>query len=129
MKNGSTERWGGVHIFVVDDDPSVCRAIFKTLESLGATVKSFTCAVDCLNCLRSEASDLLITDVRMPGMTGPELLKEAKNVVPHLPVLLMTGDKDEALAERAMKMGAINVMEKPLSREAILWNLTLVFGK
>ncbi len=108
------------HIFFVDDEPKVRKAIGRTLERLGSKVSCFACAADCLEQLRSETCDLLITDVKMPGMDGIELLTEAKRIVPWLQVLVITGYGDIPMAVRALKAGALDFIEKPLDRQSFL---------
>jgi len=108
-------------IFFVDDEAGVRRAVAKTLERLGSKVTCFARAVDCLERLRSKRCDLLITDVKMPGMTGLQLLAEAKRVAPWLPVLVITGYGDVPMAVRALKQGALDFIEKPLDRKRFLW--------
>jgi len=108
------------HIFFVDDEPKVCKAVGRTLEQLGSKVSCFTCAADCLEQLRSQTCDLLITDVKMPEMDGIELLTEAKRIVPWLQVLVITGYGDIPMAVRALKAGASNFIEKPLDRQSFL---------
>jgi len=112
--------YDGQHIFFVDDEPKICKAANKTLEKLCTKVSCFTCAFDCLEQLRSQRCDLLITDVKMPGMDGIELLAEAKRITPWLPVMVITGFGDIPMAVRAMKAGASNFIEKPLDRESFL---------
>jgi len=108
------------HIFFVDDEPTICKAAGKTLEKLRTKVSCFTCAVDCIEKLRFQRCDLLITDVKMPGMDGIELLAEAKRIAPWLPILVVTGFGDIPMAVRAMKAGASDFVEKPLDRESFL---------
>ena len=105
------------HVFFVDDEPSVRKAASQTLRRLGVEVKCFASGADCLEQLASGPCDLLITDVKMPEMDGIELLGEAKQVAPWLPVLVITGYADVPLAVEAMKMGAADFIEKPLRRE------------
>lgn len=107
-------------IFFVDDEPTVRLVVRKTLERVGASVTCFTGADDCLACLESTPCDLLITDVKMPGKDGIELLKAVKAKVPWLPVLVVTGYADVPMAVRALKLGAADFIEKPLDREAFL---------
>ena len=108
------------HIFFVDDEPKVCKAVCRTLEQLGSKVSCFACAADCLEQLRSQTCDLLITDVKMPEMDGIELLVEARRTVPWLQVLVITGYGDIPMAVRALKAGASNFIEKPLDRQSFL---------
>ncbi len=93
------------------------KVVCKTLERLGVEVTCFAGAADCLKELGSRACDLLITDVRMPGMDGIALLTEAKRIAPWLPVLVVTGYGDVPVAVRAMKIGAADFIEKPLHRD------------
>lgn len=107
-------------IFFVDDEPAVRVVVRKTLERVGANVTCFGCADDCLACLESAQCDLLITDVKMPGKDGIELLRAVKTKVPWLPVLVVTGFGDVPMAVKALKLGAADFIEKPLDREAFL---------
>jgi len=108
------------HIFFVDDEPKVCKAVGRTLEQLGSKVSCFACAADCLEQLRSQTCDLLITDVKMPEMDGIELLTEARRIIPWLQVLVITGYGDIPMSVRALKAGASNFIEKPLDRQSFL---------
>lgn len=108
------------HIFFVDDEPKIWRSVCRTLEQLGAKVRCFERAADCLEQLRKRACDLLITDVKMPEMSGLELLAEVKRIFPELPVLVITGYGDVPMAVRAIKEGAWDFIEKPLNRQSLL---------
>lgn len=108
------------HIFIVDDEAGVRRAIARTLEPLGVKISCFANAADCLKQLAVKSCDMLITDVRMPGMDGIELLRRAGSISPSLPVLVITGYGDVPLAVSAVKAGAIDFIEKPLQREQFL---------
>jgi two-component system response regulator FixJ len=108
------------HIFFVDDEPRVCHTVRKTLERAGVWVRCFCSAEDCLQHLARARCDLLITDVRLPGKDGVTLLREAKEQMPWLPVLVVTGYADVPLAVRAVKAGAVDFLEKPLDRDTFL---------
>ncbi|MHC4544959.1 MAG: response regulator transcription factor [Planctomycetota bacterium] len=108
------------HIFFVDDNPEVRNVVGRTLKQVAAKVSCFACATDCLEQLRYQRCDLLITDEKMPGMSGIELLTEAKRLTPWLPVLVITGYGDIPMAVRAMKTGALDFILKPLDRESFL---------
>lgn len=106
----------GQHIFLVDDEPDVLKSIALTLRSYRYPVSRFATAAECLEQLRRRDCDLLITDVKMPDMDGIELLAEVKRIVPHVPVLLITGYADIPMAVKAMKAGALDFIEKPFNK-------------
>jgi len=108
------------NIFVVDDEPSVRKVVVRTLEKLGAEVRCFAGAADCLAQMERDTCDLLITDFKMPQMDGIELLAETKRIAPWVPVLVITGYGDIPLAVRAMRTGAVDFIEKPLRKESFL---------
>lgn len=108
------------HVVFVDDEPRVCHAVHKTLERAGTQVSCFHGAEDCLQHLAAERCDLLITDVKMPGKDGITLLREVRERLPWIPVLIVTGYADVPLAVRALKAGAVDFVEKPLDRDAFL---------
>lgn len=112
--------YGERRIFFVDDEAGVRKAVARTLEQLGSQVICFARAVDCLERLHSRRCDLLITDVKMPGMNGIQLLTEAKRIAPWLPVLVITGYGDVPMAVQALKAGALDFIEKPLDRKRFL---------
>jgi len=108
------------HVVFVDDEPRVRYVVHKTLERAGAEVRCFSRAEDCLRHLSTQACDLLITDVKMPGRDGLDLLREVKERLPWLPVLIVTGYADVPMAVRALKAGAADFVEKPLDRDTFL---------
>lgn len=101
-------------IFVVDDDTCILDSVAVFLNKAGLECTCFESAEACLDYLRRENCDLLITDIRMPGMDGMELLVEVKKIVPWMPVLIMTSYSDVPLVVKAVKKGAADFVEKPL---------------
>jgi two-component system response regulator FixJ len=116
-------------IFVVDDEPRVLAVLRKTLERAGMTVRCFGGADDCLAGLEADRCDLLITDVKMPGKDGVELLMEAKRRLPWLPVLVITGFGDVPIAVKALKAGAVDFIEKPLDRDSFLETVRILLAR
>ena len=108
------------HIFFVDDEPAIRKIVSKTLESVDMEVSCFASARECLEKLRSQRCDLLITDVRMPDMDGLDLTAEAKRIAPWTEVLVVSGYGDIPMAVRALKVGAADFLEKPLGRQTLL---------
>jgi two-component system response regulator FixJ len=119
ISQGMMVKRNNLNIFIVDDEPKVREAVMETLEQLNSGVSCFASAEECLEQLGSQRCDLLITDMRMPGMNGIELLKEVKGFAPWLPVLLITGYGDIPTAVTAMKAGAVDFIEKPLDTETL----------
>ena len=117
------------NIFLVDDEPGVLKVIEQTLRSLDCNVTCFDKPADCLEQIRLDGCDLLITDVRMPDMDGIELTTKAKQANPNLSVLVITGYADIPMAIRAIKTGATDFIEKPLKRDTFLQAVESVLEK
>jgi two-component system response regulator FixJ len=117
------------HIFFVDDEPKVREVICDTLEQLDVKVSCFASGTECLAQMQSIRCDLLITDLRMPGMDGLELMKNAKNIIPWLPVLVITGYGDIPLAVKTVKSGAADFIEKPLEKDSFLNKVKSILEK
>jgi two-component system response regulator FixJ len=116
-------------IFFVDDEPRVREVVSETLEQLDARVTCFAEGRECLKRLRSENCDLLITDLKMPGMDGLELMRNAKAIVPWVPVIIITGYGDIPLAVESLKSGALDFIEKPLEQETFLRKVEAILQK
>ena len=107
-------------VHIIDDDEAVRQSLAFLLSSAGLAVRLYDSAAAFLLDLPSAQGGCLITDVRMPGMTGLELLHELKAKACGLPAIVITGHGDVPLAVEAMKAGAIDFIEKPFDEEAIL---------
>ena len=105
---------------LVEDEESVRMATAQTLEIGGFNVRTFTNAEDAQQFLAADFSGILITDVRLPGKTGLDLLAHTVALDPDLPVLVMTGHGYVAMAVEAMRMGAYDFVEKPFSAVRLL---------
>lgn len=108
------------HIFFLDDESEVRNVVKETLEEADIKVTCFACLTECLAQLRSQKCDLLITDLRMPEKDGLELLADVKHLAPWVPVLMITGYGDIPTAVKAIKGGAVDLIEKPLGKKAFL---------
>jgi FixJ family two-component response regulator len=107
-------------IFVVDDDPTFLEVVSLVLESGGFDCRCFNSADECLPHLSPQSCILLITDVRMPGKDGLELLDDVKRAIPWLPVIVVTSYGDIPMAVEAVKTGAFDFIQKPLDPETFL---------
>jgi len=107
-------------IFVVEDDVSVRESLRALLESADLKVIDFASAVEFLNSADEQRGSCIIADVRMPGMNGLEMQEELVKRGSKLPVIIITGHGDVAMAVQAMKVGAIDFLEKPFDDETLL---------
>lgn len=107
-------------VFVVDDDPALCEALQWLLESAGFRVQTFSSAEAFLGAVHPDAPGCLLLDVRMRGMSGLELQARLAEKWPALPVIIITGHGDISMAVRAMKTGAVDFLEKPVSDSVLL---------
>jgi two-component system response regulator FixJ len=107
-------------VFVVDDDEAALDSLVVLLRSEGLNPRGFSSAEAFLAALTSDARGCVISDVRMPGMDGVELLRTLKSMGCMLPVVVITGHADVTVAVQAMKAGAADFVEKPFESEMIL---------
>jgi two-component system, LuxR family, response regulator FixJ len=113
------------YIFFVDDEPQVCKAVELTLQRENYHVHTFTSASECFESLAREKCDVLISDVNMPEIHGIEFLVKVQSQYPWLPILMITGYGSVPMAVRAIKAGAVDFIEKPLSRTPLLEKVKL----
>jgi two-component system, LuxR family, response regulator FixJ len=107
-------------VYVIDDDEAMRDSLNFLLDSSGFEVTLFESAQNFLDALPGLAFGCIVSDVRMPGIDGIELLKRMKAVHSSLPILVMTGHGDVPLAVEAMKLGAIDFLEKPFEDERLI---------
>jgi two-component system, LuxR family, response regulator FixJ len=109
-------------VCVIDDDPAMRDSLDFLLGSAGFNVRIFDSAQAFLNELPGMAVGCVVTDVRMPGIDGIELLRRlnSPSTARKLPVIVMTGHGDVPLAVEAMKLGALDFLEKPFEEERLL---------
>jgi len=101
-------------IFIVDDEQKVCETVCETLQESSFVARCFTDPAMCLEQISCGICDLLIADLEMPGINGIELMRQAKLLVPWLPVLIITAYGDVPTAVKAAHAGAADFIEKPL---------------
>ena len=100
-------------IWIVDDDQSIRFVLEKALTREQFPVRSFASARDVLAALDSEEPQVLVSDIRMPGLSGIELLGKVKDRLPGLPVIIMTAYSDLDSAVSAFQGGAFEYLPKP----------------
>jgi two-component system response regulator FixJ len=110
-------------VHLVDDDPAVRRSVGFMLKTSGYQVQSYETGVDLLKAAGDLAAGCVLLDVRMPGMDGLEVQEMLQQKGVTLPVVIMTGHGDVALAVKAMKAGAVDFVEKPFEKATLLSSL------
>lgn len=107
-------------IYIIDDDIEICNAMRCLFESVHFKVETFTNALIFLKEHKNHQQGCIIIDVRMPVMSGLELLEQLKLQRNPLPVIIITGYGDIPMAIRAMKSGALDFVLKPFSDQCLL---------
>ncbi|NJD09482.1 MAG: sigma-54-dependent Fis family transcriptional regulator [Gemmatimonadetes bacterium] len=102
-------------VLAVDDEQVVCEAIRRVLEEEGYQVTTTTSARAGLELIRKESFDLLLLDIKMPEVSGIEFLREARSVSPDTEAIIVTGYATIETAVEAIKLGAFDYLEKPVS--------------
>jgi len=110
----------GKKVYVIDDDPAMRDSLDFLLGSAGFSVHVFDSAQVFLDELAKLEPGCVVTDVRMPGIDGIELLRRMHSGARKLPVIIMTGHGDVRLAVEAMKLGALDFLEKPFEDDRLI---------
>jgi len=109
----------GAPLYIVDDDPAVARIVARTARSIGLEPRVFASPADLLEVLDDLEPGSLCLDIRMPGMSGIELLRILSERRPDWPVIMLTGHADVGAAVEAFRSGAIHFLRKPFAREEL----------
>ena len=109
-----------IQVVLIDDDPHLRQALCQTLDLAGLKVLTLGEATGLTARLSRDWPGVVVSDIRMPGMDGLELLAELHGQDPDLPVLLITGHGDVPLAVQAMRAGAYDFLEKPFASDSLL---------
>ena len=109
-----------VQVILIDDDPHLRQALYQTLDLAGLKVLPLAQATGLADRVGRDWPGVVVSDIRMPGMDGLELLTQLHAQDPDLPVLLITGHGDVPLAVQAMRSGAYDFLEKPFASDALL---------
>jgi DNA-binding NtrC family response regulator len=107
-------------VLVVDDDVEICDLLSDVLEGEGFSVTAISDSLEASKALRREEFDLMVTDLKMKGLRGLDLLEEAKKGAPLTPVIIITAFGTIESAIKAMKMGAYDYITKPFQMEELL---------
>ncbi|WP_445937596.1 sigma-54-dependent transcriptional regulator [Pseudomonas sp.] len=107
-------------VLLIDDDPHLRQALSQTLDLAGLKVSSLADAHGVAARIERDWPGVVVSDIRMPGIDGLQLLQQLREQDPELPVLLITGHGDAPLAVQAMRAGAYDFLEKPFASDDLL---------
>ncbi len=107
-------------VFVVDDDPSMRRAITLLMESVGLPVETFKSAQEFLAFKRLEIPSCLVLDLQLPDLSGLDLQRELAETGNEIPIVFITGHGDIPQSVRAMKAGAVEFLTKPFDTKILV---------
>ncbi|HWU00847.1 MAG TPA: response regulator [Terriglobales bacterium] len=107
-------------IVIVDDDDAARDSLQILLELQGFAVEAFETCEDFLRSAVLHTSGCLVLDVHLPGMSGLELMDELNSRQISLPTILVTGRNDKTIQERAVALGAVILLEKPIDFDALM---------
>lgn len=107
-------------VLIVDDDLEMCRLLSEVLQEEGFAVTTLGSSLEAFRMLRREEFDVMITDLKMKGLKGLDLLEEANKVAPLMPVIIITAFGTIESAIQAMKMGAFDYLTKPFQMDELV---------
>lgn len=107
-------------VFIVDDDPQMRESLRNLLRSVGLRVELFASAQAFVQSQHPDAPNCLVLDVRMPGLSGLDLQKQASEADLEIPIIFITGHGDIPMSVRAMKAGAVEFLTKPFRDQDLL---------
>ncbi|TMJ02019.1 MAG: response regulator transcription factor FixJ [Alphaproteobacteria bacterium] len=116
-------------VHVIDDDDAVRQSLAFLLQTARIGVRTYESAAAFLAALPGVDPGCIVTDVRMPGMSGIDLLRRLKELKTAMPVIVITGHGDIQLAVEAMKIGAVDFIEKPFDDEVLLAAVKAALGQ
>jgi FixJ family two-component response regulator len=115
-------------VTIVDDDESVRESVPGLVRKFGFRVRAFTSAQEFLASDCVEQTKCLILDVAMPGMSGPDLQRELSSRGQKIPIIFLTGQRDQDLRRQLLADGAVECLFKPFSAAALREALTTALG-
>ncbi len=100
-------------LLIVEDEDLLCHSLSESLKKSGYGVERAASGEEASQLMKEQIFDLMLLDIRLPGMNGLELLDKVKANQPQLPIIMMTAYEDVGTAVQAMKLGAYDYISKP----------------
>jgi DNA-binding NtrC family response regulator len=118
-----------IHLLIVDDEEIFLEATAKALKRRAIEAHTATNGVDAMQMLRQHPIDVVVLDVKMPGLDGVDVLTKIKTKYPLIEVIMLTGHASIDLAVKGLKLGAFDFLTKPCSIENIVGRVQAAFDK
>lgn len=115
-------------VLVVDDEEQICKGLAQIIEDEGFEARTTTSALVGLEMVADRPPDLILLDLKMPGMNGPEFLARLRQKYPHLPVVIVTGHPDSKLMTQAAAHAPVMLLAKPPERAPLQRTLRSLLG-
>lgn len=106
-----------LRILIVDDEEELVHALVERLQLRGMDALGVVTGKEALERIRSEAFDVVLLDVKMPGLGGMKVIREIKDQYPRLQVIMLTGHSSAEDAQRGRQLGAFEYLQKPVNIE------------
>lgn len=116
-------------VLLVDDEEEFLETLVKRLTKRKLTVAGRNNAMDAIEFLKSNPVDIVVLDVKMPGMDGLEALREIKQCKPEVEVIMLTGHANMEVAIQGMELGAFDYLMKPMDIDELLYKLQDAYKK
>lgn len=117
------------HVLVVDDEVEFLETLVKRLKKRNLRISSTTNGEEALQQLKEAPVDVVVLDVKMPGMSGIQALKEIKRICPLVEVIMLTGHANIEVAIEGMELGAFDYLMKPIDIDELLYKLQDAYKK
>ncbi|MDA0708980.1 MAG: hybrid sensor histidine kinase/response regulator [bacterium] len=121
----TTQKVRPMNVLLVDDEPQILQILAETLEVVGIQAHTCTHGADALEYLASHTVEVMVSDLRMPGMNGLELLQKARAIDTDLQMVILTGFGDFRSAVDALRTGAYDYLNKPINAERLIQTLRI----
>lgn len=119
----------GGQIFVIDDDAVIREGVKRVLNGRGYQTEAFGSGDRAFEALRCKQADLIISDLKMPGMNGHQVLENIRQLHPGIPVIIITGYSTVDTAVAVMKQGAVDYLAKPFTPDQLLEKVRLALAQ
>ena len=116
-------------VLIVDDDEKICRGLGRAMERFGCRVQYATDAREGLRLVRERTPELILLDLVMPGINGPQFLAELRKTHPSLPVVIVTGYPDSDLVKEATQFAPLMLLAKPVEPALLERTVRMAVGE